>query len=91
MHDTRYVESVKSVQVETDDVDLAEKLDAEEMNEALNMLIEKMPERQREVFKMKHFQNCSYKEIAEALNISVNTVENHIVKAHRFLKRNNFV
>ncbi|WP_120272251.1 RNA polymerase sigma factor [Mangrovibacterium diazotrophicum] len=86
VHDTRYVEYVKSVQVETDEVDLVEQLDTEEMREALNVLVEKMPERQREVFKMKHFENCSYKEIAEALNISVNTVENHIVKAHRFLK-----
>ncbi|WP_163718508.1 RNA polymerase sigma factor [Mangrovibacterium lignilyticum] len=86
VHDTRYVEYVKSVQVETDDVDLVEQLDTEEMKEMLNNLIEKMPKRQREVFKMKHFKNSSYKEIAEALNISVNTVENHIVKAHRFLK-----
>jgi len=86
--DTRYIEYVKSVQVEADDIDLVENLDTDEMNEALNRLIEKMPERQRQVFKMKHFQNCSYKEIAQALNISVNTVENHIVKAHRFLKDN---
>jgi RNA polymerase sigma-70 factor (ECF subfamily) len=86
--ETQYVEYVKSVQVEVEESDYDETFNRDEIDETLNLLIEKMPLRQREVFKMKHFQDCSYKEIADNLHISVNTVENHIVKAHKFLKEN---
>jgi RNA polymerase sigma-70 factor, Bacteroides expansion family 1 len=83
-----YIEYVKSVQIEIDDSAMAENQDWEEIDQKLNLLIEQMPPRQKEVFKMKHFQGSSYKEIAENLGVSVNTVENHIVKAHKFLKEN---
>lgn len=86
--ETQYVEYVKSVQVEFDEIDLIESFSRDSIDEILNLLIEKMPPRQREVFKLKHFGDHSYKEIADYLNISVNTVENHIVKAHKYLKEN---
>ena len=86
--DMQYVEYVKSVQIELDNFSFIDEINKEEVHEKLHRLIEKMPPRQREVFKMKHFKDYSYKEIAEILNISVNTVENHIVKAHKYLKEN---
>lgn len=84
----KYIEFVKSVRAGVDESDFAENLDREEISEKLNFLIEGMPPRQREVFKMKYFKNCSYKEIADNLKISVNTVENHMIKARRYLKGN---
>ncbi|MFA5327469.1 MAG: RNA polymerase sigma-70 factor [Prolixibacteraceae bacterium] len=81
-----YIEYVKSIQAEADEPDFIEGLNREDIDEKINLLIEKMPPRQREVFKMRHFRNSSYKEIALALNISVNTVENHLAKAHKYLK-----
>lgn len=86
--ESRYVEYVKSVQIEIDDCGPTENFDWEEIDEKLNLLIEKMPARQREVFKMKHLEGFSYKEIADNLGISINTIENHIVKAHKYLKEN---
>ena len=86
--EVHYIEYVKSVQMEVEEFTPDETFNRDEIHETLNLLIEKMPGRQQEVFRMKHFQNCSYKEIADHLNISVNTVENHIVKAHKFLKEN---
>lgn len=86
--DIKYIEYVKSVQIEINEFNDMDAINIDEIDKQLNSLIEKMPSRQREVFKMKHFQNYSYKEIAEALNISINTVENHIVKAHKYLKEN---
>ena len=83
-----YIEYVKSVQIEINNSNFIEEVNKEEISERLNYLIETMPLRQREVFKMKHFQNYSYKEIADALNISINTVENHMVKAHKYIKEN---
>ncbi|MGE4586327.1 MAG: RNA polymerase sigma factor [Mangrovibacterium sp.] len=86
--ETRYVEYVKSVQIEIEEPENEANITAEEINKTLNLLIEKMPPRQREVFKMKHFENFTYREVAEKLHISINTVENHLVKAHKFLKKN---
>ena len=86
--EARYIEYVKSVQVEFDETEHDASLNKDDVSERLSLLIEKMPVRQREVFKMKHFQDYSYKEIAESLQISINTVENHMVKAHRYLKEN---
>jgi len=86
--ENKYVEFVKSVQIEVDEFDFVEEFNSDEMNERINLLIEKMPPRQREVFKMKYFESCSYKEIAETMGISINTVENQIVKSHKFLKEN---
>jgi RNA polymerase sigma-70 factor (ECF subfamily) len=86
--DAKYIEYVNLVQVEIEEPDSNDWLNSHEFYDRLNSLIEEMPLRQREVFKMRHFQKNSYKEIAEALNISVNTVENHIVKANRYIKGN---
>lgn len=88
LKESQYVEYVKSVQIEIDDSGTAESYDWEEIDKKLNLLIEKMPARQKEVFKMKHFEGFSYKEIADNLGLSVNTIENHIVKAHKYLKEN---
>ena len=86
--ENKYVEFIKSVQIEVDEPDFVEGYNSDEMNEKINLLIERMPPKQREVFKMKYFQNCSYKEIAETLGTSINTIENQIVKSHKFLKEN---
>ena len=86
--ENKYVEFIKSVQFEVDEPDFVEGHNSDEMIEKINLLIERMPPRQREVFKMKYFQNCSYKEIAETLGTSTNTIENQIVKSHKFLKEN---
>lgn len=60
MKENKYVEFIKSMQIEVDEPDFVEGFNNDEMNEKLNLLIEKMPPRQREVFKMKYFQNRSY-------------------------------
>ncbi len=45
-----------------------------------------IPPRSREVFVLHRFEGLKYKEIAELLGISQNTVENHIVKAMKILR-----
>jgi RNA polymerase sigma-70 factor, ECF subfamily len=88
LRETRYLEFVRSVQIEVDDDGVPDDLNWEVIDQQLYHLIEEMPPRQMEVFKMKHYQGFSYKEISDKLGISVNTIENHIVKAHKFLKKN---
>jgi len=59
--------------------------------ESLGLLereIEMLPPKCREVFKLCKLEGRSYQEVAEMLNISTATVNNHIVKATSILKKN---
>ena len=51
-----------------------------------NKLIEQLPERRKEIFKLSRNQGFSNKEIAEKLGISVRTVEHQISSALKFLR-----
>ncbi|MGV8092525.1 MAG: RNA polymerase sigma-70 factor [Mangrovibacterium sp.] len=48
--------------------------------------INKIPEQRRRILEMAVFDSLTYKEIAERLNISVNTVKTQIGRAYLFLK-----
>tara|TARA_R110002050_G_scaffold201588_1_gene336763 strand:+ start:1899 stop:2450 length:552 start_codon:yes stop_codon:yes gene_type:complete len=66
-----------------DDID-AEFLEQE--RKKLYKEIEKLPEKSQEVFKAIVLDNLKYKEIAEQLNISVNTVKTHYSRALKQLR-----
>jgi RNA polymerase sigma-70 factor (family 1) len=53
----------------------------DELVEQLNRIIESLPEKCQAVYKLSREEQLSHKEIAERLNISTKTVENHITKA----------
>jgi len=53
----------------------------------LYALIDQMPERRRLIFYMYRIDGFSYKEIATLLEISVRTVEDHLVKGFQFLQQ----
>lgn len=55
--------------------------------EKLQKLIEEIPERRREIFRLSRFEGLSYKQIAERLNISENTVDSQIRNALAFLRK----
>lgn len=58
-----------------------------ELEHAVRRAIEELPERRRLVFKLSRQHDLTYAEIATLLGISVNTVENQMVHAIRFLRR----
>jgi RNA polymerase sigma-70 factor (family 1) len=51
----------------------------------LEQVILKLPVKRQIVFKMFRFEELSYAEIAELLNISVRTVEDHLAKSMQFI------
>lgn len=56
------------------------------MQAKIETWVNEMPARRREVFELSRYANLSYKEIAEVMDISIKTVENHLVAALRFLR-----
>lgn len=57
-----------------------------ELKEKTQGVINQLPERQKQIYLLSREDGLSYREIADKLSISVNTVENHMVKALRFLR-----
>jgi len=53
----------------------------QEMEDKLNEVLNRLPDRCREIFKMSRFENKKNREIAEELDISVKAVEKQISKA----------
>lgn len=59
---------------------------ATELEERIHRAMEALPEQCRLVFKLSRFEELKYSEIAEQLNISVKTVENHMGKALKIMR-----
>ncbi|MGQ7867755.1 RNA polymerase sigma factor [Sunxiuqinia sp. sy24] len=57
-----------------------------EINAIANQIIEGLPEKRKEIFKLSRVQGYSNKEIAIRLNISIKTVENQMTAALKTLK-----
>ena len=52
----------------------------------LESLIERLPERQREIFKLSRLKGLTYRQIAGQLNITENTVDTQIRRALEFVR-----
>lgn len=74
--------------MENTSFNLEEEIEAKNLGEYIDQLIEELPPRRREIFNMSRKENKSYKEIAEYLNISEKTVENQISEALKYLRKN---
>lgn len=48
--------------------------------------LQKLPDQQRKVLEMKIFQNMSYREIAQALDLSEGSVHTHVKRAYKFIR-----
>lgn len=74
-----------SVQVQASE-EASDQILGVELQERIEDAMQVLPEKCREVFRLSRFEEKSYKEISEELNISVKTVENHIGKALRIMR-----
>lgn len=69
----------------TDDDYLRKQLETEVIQEIFEA-IDELPEQCRNVFKMSYIQRYEVKQIAEDLNVSVNTVKTQRLRAKKYLK-----
>ncbi|NDV69904.1 RNA polymerase sigma-70 factor [Dysgonomonas sp. 25] len=70
-----------------DELDLEDTLHAKEIELLITYTIEQMPQRRKEVFMMSRFDGKSNAQIADALDMSVRTVERHLYLALLELKK----
>ena len=63
-----------------------QELEAEDLQKLINESIDKLPEKCRLVFTLSRFEEMTYQQIADELNISIKTVENQISKALKYLR-----
>jgi len=73
--------NVKKVSNETE-----EEVFSEDLSRFTEQVLSKMPKQQQLIFRMSRHQELSYDEIAEELNLSRNTVKNHLVAALKTLR-----
>lgn len=63
-----------------------ETIDLHESQQLLNDAVEQLSPQRKLVFKMSREQGLSHEQIAQELNISKNTVKNHMIEALKFIK-----
>ncbi len=62
-------------------------LEAEDLQKAINIAVDSLPERCRLVFGLSRYEEKTYKEIADLLTISIKTVENQMSKALKIVRQ----
>ena len=67
--------------------DVSDGSKSNDKEEKLFNLLQQLPERRKEIFCLSRFEGLSYKQIAERLNISENTVDSQIRNALAFLRK----
>ena len=71
VYDTDEYSVFDTIQLEDKNID--DKMIADQIQSTVRALIEQLPYDQREVVIMRHFANMSFKEIADATGVSINT------------------
>ena len=56
------------------------------MRQQLRQAVDELPDKRREIFRMRFFENMSNKEIGERLGLTVSKVENHMYLALKNLR-----
>jgi RNA polymerase sigma-70 factor, ECF subfamily len=84
-YETQMKDSVEMTAVATD-LSPYELINNKELDLAIKSAIDILPERRREIFVLRLLHDMSYREIAEVLGISVNTVDTQLRRALHLLR-----
>lgn len=86
MSDAKSREYVKSLQQIDVAIQVIDELEYKELDEKVQTLLKQLTPRQREIYFLSREEGLTHKEIAQKLNISESTVNNHLVAVIKFLK-----
>ncbi len=82
----KYLEHLQSLQHPDDLPDLIDEIHFNELNERVQLLLNELTPRQKEIYHLSREEGLSHDEIAKKLDISVNTVKKHMANTLAFLK-----
>lgn len=88
INNTKYLEHLKNSAFVNVSQSITSQIEFNELNYKVESLIANLPERQKQVYLLHREEGLTYPEIAGRLGISKNTVENHMVKALKYLREN---
>ena len=83
--ESQFIEYLKSLQ-EINEEPVNVELEYNELTTKLDEIIKELPPRQKEVYLLNRVEGLKYSEIAERLQISVNTIENHMSRALKTIR-----
>ncbi len=67
--------------------EIFQNIENQELNKEMTAAIDKLPEKCKEVFKLSYLHDLKNKEIADVMGISLRTVEAHMYKALKILRK----
>jgi RNA polymerase sigma-70 factor (ECF subfamily) len=79
-----YLKSLQELNINEEPVNV--ELEYNELTNKLDEIIKALPQRQKEVYLLHRVEGLKYNEIAERLNISNNTIENHMSRALKTIR-----
>ena len=82
----KYQDRLNSVQQITEADQIIDEIYFKEIKIQLQSLLNKLTPRQKEIFQLSREEGLTHEEIAKKLDISVNTVKNHMVTTLAFIK-----
>ncbi|MEN8200950.1 MAG: RNA polymerase sigma-70 factor [Bacteroidota bacterium] len=85
--ENQYVEYLKSIQRISTEVSTSPEIEFTELKDNAEQIIEQLPPRQKQIFKLNREEGLTYREIASMLNISQNTVESHMERALKTIRK----
>jgi len=86
VNEHKYQERLNSIQQITGADQIIDDIYFKEIKTQLHSVIDKLTPRQKEIFQLSREDGLTHVEIAKKLNISVNTVKNHMVTTLAFIK-----
>ena len=73
-------------ELQSKEISIIQEIAADNLQQEIDTAIDSLPERCRLVFVLSRFEELSYQQIADQLEISIKTVENQISKALKLLR-----
>lgn len=86
INEKKYLEHLKMIQEIHNPPEIISEIEFNELNSKVNSLLNELTPRQQEIFRLSREDGFTHEEIAEKLDISPNTVKNHLVSALSFLR-----
>jgi len=86
VNEHKFHDQLKSVSQITGAGQIIDEIHFKEINAQLKLLLNQLTPRQKEIFQLSREAGLTHEEIAKKLNISVNTVKNHMVTTLAFIK-----